>query len=116
MKEAILYKKLENEKVQCTACRRRCILEKNQIGFCGVRKNINGKLMLLVHSLPNAVNVDPIEKKPFFHFLPGSLSLSIGTQGCNFACQFCQNYDLSQRREIVGMKMLPNQLVKMALD
>jgi len=115
MKEAQLYKKL-NDKVQCLACRRKCILENNQIGFCGVRKNIKGKLYLLVHSLPNAINIDPIEKKPLFHFYPSSLALSIGTQGCNFACQFCQNYDLSQRREIIGTKILPNDLVKMALD
>lgn len=115
MKEAILYKKL-NGKVQCTACRRRCVLEEGQIGFCGVRKNIKGKLRLLVHSLPNAVNVDPIEKKPLFHFLPGTLAFSIGTQGCNFACQFCQNYDLSQRREIIGVRLTPTQAVKMALD
>jgi pyruvate formate lyase activating enzyme len=115
MKEAILYKKL-NEKVQCTACRRKCVLEEGRIGFCGVRKNVKGKLRVLVHSLPNAVNVDPIEKKPLFHFLPGSLALSIGTQGCNFACQFCQNYDLSQRREIIGTKLTPSQAVRMALD
>jgi len=115
MKEAVLYKKL-NGKVQCLACIRKCVLNESQIGFCGVRKNVKGKLMLLVHSLPNAVNVDPIEKKPLFHFLPGSLALSIGTQGCNFACQFCQNYDLSQRREIIGTKFTPSQAVRMALD
>jgi len=115
MKEAILYSKL-NDKIKCTACKRKCILNEGQIGFCGVRKNVKGKLMLLVHSLPNAVNIDPIEKKPLFHFLPGSLALSIGTQGCNFACQFCQNYDLSQRREIIGTKLTPSQAVRMALD
>jgi pyruvate formate lyase activating enzyme len=115
MREAILYKKL-NGNVQCLACIRRCVLNESKIGFCGVRKNVNGKLMLLVHSLPNAINIDPIEKKPLFHFLPGSLAFSIGTQGCNFACQFCQNYDLSQRREIIGTKLTPQQAVKMALD
>jgi len=115
MKEATLYKKLDG-KIQCVACRRRCMLEEGQIGFCGVRKNVRGKLRLLVYSLPNAVSIDPIEKKPLFHFLPGSLALSIGTQGCNFACQFCQNYDLSQRREIIGVKLTPRQAVRMALD
>jgi len=115
MKEGILYRKLDS-KIQCVACIRKCVLGEGQIGFCGVRKNVNNKLMLLVHSLPNAINVDPIEKKPLYHFLPGCLSLSIGTQGCNFACKFCQNYDLSQRKEIIGVKLTPSQSVKMALD
>ncbi len=113
MKEAILYKKI-NEKVQCLACARKCILENDSIGFCGVRKNINSKLYLLVHSLPSAVHIDPIEKKPFYHFYPGSLTLSIGTNGCNFACPYCCNYDLSQRRIIEGFDFPPEKAIETA--
>lgn len=116
MKEAFLQKKLGNERIMCTACNRYCKLRPNQTGFCGVRKNVKGKLMLLVHGFPAAIHVDPIEKKPLFHFYPGTRFLSIGTTGCNFACFFCQNWDLSQRREIIGTKLTPKQAVRIALD
>ncbi|MCX8190871.1 MAG: AmmeMemoRadiSam system radical SAM enzyme [Candidatus Aenigmarchaeota archaeon] len=115
MKSVMLFKSLIDDKIQCLACRRKCLLEKGQVGFCGVRKNVNGRLKLLVYSLPSAVNIDPIEKKPLFHFYPGSLALSIGTSGCNFACKFCQNYDLSQRIEIEGERLSPSALVKIGM-
>ena len=82
--------------LQCLACRRYCTIPEGQAGFCGVRVNEGGKLNLTVYGRPCAVWVDPIEKKPLFHFLPGSTSFSIGTFGCNFACTFCQNFSLSQ--------------------
>ncbi|MFA6530147.1 MAG: AmmeMemoRadiSam system radical SAM enzyme [Candidatus Micrarchaeia archaeon] len=82
--------------IECLACRRYCNIPNGEAGFCGVRTNENGKLKLLVHSKPCAVWIDPIEKKPFFHFLPGSKAYSIGTFGCDFACEFCQNWDISQ--------------------
>ncbi|MDP8013005.1 MAG: AmmeMemoRadiSam system radical SAM enzyme, partial [Nanoarchaeota archaeon] len=82
MKEALLYRK-EGDRVICTACARRCRLKDGQTGFCGVRKNIGGKLYLLVYGKAVAVNVDPIEKKPVTHFMPGSSIFSIGTTGCS---------------------------------
>ena len=115
MKEAFLYKKFDGKNVMCTACRRYCRLSDGQTGFCGVRKNINGKLQLLVYGLAAAVHIDPIEKKPLFHYYPGSRMLSIGTTGCDFACAFCQNWDLSHRRKIEGVKLSPENAVNTAL-
>jgi len=82
--------------IRCLACRRYCSIAEGQAGFCGVRVNEGGRLRLEVYGRPCAVHIDPIEKKPLFHFLPGSRSFSIGTFGCNFACSFCQNWDISQ--------------------
>ncbi|RMD45704.1 AmmeMemoRadiSam system radical SAM enzyme [Candidatus Pacearchaeota archaeon] len=99
MKEAKLYQKLKEKRLKCLACSNECIISNGKKGICGVRKNINGKLQLLVHGMPCAVHVDPIEKKPLYHFLPGSLAFSIGTIGCNFKCPWCQNWDISQNRD-----------------
>ncbi len=85
----MLAKSLGGGVVRCLACNRYCVIKEGNAGFCGVRANVKGKLTLTVHSKPAAVWVDPIEKKPFFHFLPGSTSFSLGTYGCNFACDFC---------------------------
>ncbi len=95
-KAKMLAKKLKNNVVQCFACNRRCNISDGNAGFCGVRVNDGGKLSLSVYGKPCAVWADPIEKKPLFHFLPGTRSFSIGTFGCNFACEFCQNWDISQ--------------------
>lgn len=115
MKEATLFEK-KGDRVICTACARRCQLKDGQTGFCGVRKNIGGKLFLLVYGKASAVNVDPIEKKPVMHYMPGARVLSIGTTGCSWACKYCQNYDLSQRREITGEKLMPNDIVDLAIE
>ncbi|MCJ7786843.1 AmmeMemoRadiSam system radical SAM enzyme, partial [Patescibacteria group bacterium] len=96
MKEAYLYKKLKDKKLQCQNCAHYCVIAPGKRGICGVRENIDGKLFALNYSKAIAVNIDPIEKKPFFHFLPGSHSLSIAAVGCNFRCLNCQNYDISQ--------------------
>lgn len=90
-------------------------MKPGQTGFCGVRKNIDGDLDLLVHSIPMAINIDPIEKKPVLHAYPGSRILSFGTSGCNFACKFCQNYEMSQRREVVGYRNTPEEIVNHAI-
>lgn len=90
------YKKLKNDEIQCLACFNQCKIKNGQTGICGVRKNENGKLKLLVENRPIAINLDPIEKKPLFHFLPGTEIFSFGTFGCNFRCAFCQNWDISQ--------------------
>jgi pyruvate formate lyase activating enzyme len=116
MKEAKLYRKdKRKEKIVCTACARYCRLSKNQVGFCGVRKNINGKLYLLVYGIVASAHIDPIEKKPVFHFMPGSKIFSIGTTGCNWACAYCCNFELSQRRKVEGRNMYPKKVVELAL-
>jgi pyruvate formate lyase activating enzyme len=95
---ALLWEKLADQQVRCFACAHYCTILPEHFGLCGVRKNIEGKLFTNVYEHPVAVHSDPIEKKPLFHFLPGSRALSLGTSGCNFRCAFCQNYDISQMR------------------
>ncbi len=115
-KEAILYEKLPDDKVRCTACARYCEIGKNQIGLCGIRGNENGKLNLFVYGKVIAGHVDPVEKKPVTHYHPGSKVFSIATTGCNWLCKYCQNHDISQRRKVEGQDMTPEQVVKTTLD
>ncbi|WP_297215857.1 AmmeMemoRadiSam system radical SAM enzyme [Thermoplasma sp.] len=113
--KATLYRKID-DMVECTACSRYCKLKEGKTGFCGVRKNIDGDLYLLVYGIPAAINVDPIEKKPVLHMFPGSMIYSLSTVGCSFACQYCQNYDISQRRTITGYHYEPQQIVEEAIS
>ena len=94
--EAYLYEPLKEKKVKCNLCSHRCIIKDGKRGICGVRENQGGILKTLVYGKLIASHIDPIEKKPLFHFMPGSLSYSIATVGCNFKCLFCQNADISQ--------------------
>ena len=94
--EAYLYKPLNEKKVKCNLCNHRCVIKNGRRGICGVRENQGGVLKTLVYGRLIASHIDPIEKKPLFHFMPGSLSYSIATVGCNFKCLFCQNADISQ--------------------
>jgi len=94
--EALLYDKLEDRKVRCALCSHRCVIPEGRRGICSVRENRGGILNTLVYGRLIARHIDPIEKKPLFHFLPGSLSFSIATVGCNFRCRFCQNADIAQ--------------------
>lgn len=94
--ECLFYEKLDGSKVRCNTCERRCIILPGRRGACRVRENRNGKLYLLVYGHPVSIHIDPIEKKPLFHFLPGTDILSYSTVGCNFFCKFCQNWDISQ--------------------
>lgn len=96
MKEAMLYTKLKDDLVRCQLCAHRCTIKPHRVGICGVRRNEEGTLYTMVYAKAVAVHVDPIEKKPLYHFLPGSASFSIATIGCNFRCLFCQNADISQ--------------------
>lgn len=105
LKKAILFKKLPEQTVQCLACKHYCKIGKGEVGICGVRQNIDGTLYLLVYGKAVAVNIDPIEKKPLFHFLPESKIFSLGTIGCNFACKFCQNWDISQASKGLKIKL-----------
>jgi pyruvate formate lyase activating enzyme len=94
--EAYLFDTIEDEKIKCHLCHHRCLISNGQRGICGVRENRNGTLHTLVYGNLIARHVDPIEKKPLFHFFPGSQSYSIATVGCNFKCRFCQNADIAQ--------------------
>jgi len=96
VKEAKFYEKLSDGRVRCFLCRHRCIINDGGAGICGVRRNNSGVLYTMVYDYPVALNVDPIEKKPLYHFLPGSRALSVAAVGCNFRCKFCQNFDISQ--------------------
>jgi pyruvate formate lyase activating enzyme len=96
MHEAMLYDKLEEGKVKCRLCAHGCVIGDGKRGICMVRQNQAGTLYTLVYGKPISGNPDPIEKKPLFHFQPGTLSYSIATIGCNFQCAFCQNWDISQ--------------------
>jgi pyruvate formate lyase activating enzyme len=119
MKEALLYKKLKNKRNQCQNCAHYCVIENGKKGICGVRENRDGKLYSLVYGKACAVNIDPIEKKPFFHFLPGSHSLSVATVGCNFKCASCQNHEISQMPQLTGkvegQEISPKEIVEAAL-
>jgi len=95
---AAFFRKLPNKMVQCQLCPRNCEVMDGERGDCGVRENRQGEYYTLVYGNPCAVHVDPIEKKPFFHILPGSPSFSIATAGCNLHCKFCQNWEISQAR------------------
>ena len=114
LKEAYYYKKLKNKTVQCQLCPHRCIIPEGRRGFCGVRQNREGILYSLVYAKPCARHIDPIEKKPLFHFLPSSFAYSIATAGCNFRCLFCQNWQISQAKpeELDYLYLTPAQLVK----
>ena len=94
--EALLYEKLEDHKVRCHLCCHRCLIIDGKRGICNVRENRDGTLHSLVYGRLIARHIDPIEKKPLYHFLPGSLSYSIAAVGCNFRCRFCQNADIAQ--------------------
>lgn len=98
MKEANFYK-IENNNIYCKLCHHFCIIKDGDAGICRVRKNIEQELYSLVYGRPVSLNIDPIEKKPLFHFLPGTATFSLGTLGCNFRCANCQNWDISQPEE-----------------
>lgn len=96
-KKALLFERLENNFLHCFLCAHQCKIAENNFGFCGVRQNIKGELFTFAYGELVAANIDPIEKKPLFHFLPGTNSFSIATKGCNFRCGFCQNWQISQQ-------------------
>ncbi len=118
MKEAMFYEKVEERKVKCFLCAHYCMISDGKRGICGVRENREGVLYSLVYGKIISMNVDPIEKKPLFHFCPGSRSLSIATVGCNFKCRHCQNYDIAQyskkQIDMPGENVTPKQVVDAA--
>jgi pyruvate formate lyase activating enzyme len=117
--KALLFETLEDHQVRCALCSHRCVIADGKRGICQVRKNTGGVLHSLVYGRLIAQHIDPIEKKPLYHFLPGSLSYSIATVGCNFRCRFCQNADIAQlpvdySGTIIGDPVEPEQVVKAA--
>jgi pyruvate formate lyase activating enzyme len=114
--EAILYEKLPENKVHCFLCARQCHIADGGVGFCLVRKNEKGKLYSLNYAKACSAGVDPIAKKPLFHFHPGASTLSIATMGCNFRCQFCDNWMISQAKGVEGHDFPPSDVVKAARD
>jgi len=119
LKEAVLWDKLDDKKVRCKLCNWRCAIGDGKLGKCRVRKNIDGVLYSLNYDKICSANPDPIEKKPLFHFQPGSRSFSIATMGCNFQCQFCQNWQISQAvledGQVEGQAISPERIVDSAI-
>ena len=111
------WKPLPGAGVECGLCFRGCRIPDGGRGACGVRENGGGRLRTLVHSRPSALGLDPIEKKPFFHVLPGAAALSLGTAGCNFSCRWCQNWEISQARpeEVPGSTLTPEGVASLAV-
>ncbi len=116
-KEAMFYKQLDETTIQCQLCPRNCVLKNGMRGFCQVREPRNGKHYSLVYGNPTAVHIDPIEKKPLFHFLPATNAFSIATAGCNFRCKYCQNWQISQfpPEETQNQYLPPRAAVEAAL-
>lgn len=120
MKQAMFQEAREGNKVQCSLCCHRCLISPGKRGICAVRENRDGTLYSLVYDKVIAQNIDPIEKKPLFHFQPGSMSYSIATPGCNFRCRHCQNADISQLPHdhggvVLGEEVSPSAIVAAAL-
>jgi pyruvate formate lyase activating enzyme len=116
MREASWYEKLDGRKVECQLCPQACTVADMERGTCGVRENREGVYYTLVHSVACSLHADPIEKKPFFHVMPGELALSYATAGCNVECKFCQNWEISQFRpeQVRSLYLPPDALVETA--
>jgi pyruvate formate lyase activating enzyme len=114
--EARFYKKMPQRKIQCELCPRKCVIDDLERGYCGVRENQGGTYYSLVYGKACSANIDPIEKKPLFHFLPGSKAFSIATVGCNVMCKFCQNWEISQANvdQVESMDLPPQQVAAVA--
>lgn len=115
--KAKLYDQL-NGKVNCKVCQHRCIVSPGRRGFCGTRENIDKDFYSIIYAAASSVAVDPIEKKPLFHFYPGSTILSLGTVGCNFRCKYCQNWNISQKtlEEINTQEILPEKAIQLTME
>jgi len=118
LKKAMFWKNLNLEDVQCLLCPNRCVIPKNGSGFCGIRKNIDGKLYTIAYSNPCAIHLDPIEKKPLYHFLPSATTLSLAIAGCCMKCAFCQNWEISQKTpdQTKNYRLQPLDIVEKAKE
>ena len=115
MKQAMFYEKLKDGSVRCTLCPRYCVIRPEGRGYCGARMNKDGVLYTLTYGLVSSIANDPIEKKPLFHFYPGSMVLSLGTYGCNMRCPGCQNWEIAHIDPSGSPNLLPDECVKIAL-
>lgn len=117
MQKAMLWEKTTGNQVQCKLCRQHCIISPGHRGLCRVRENKNGELYALTYGKPCSANPDPIEKKPLFHFMPGTRTFSIATAGCNFKCKHCQNHTISQAspEQVPSKTLTPEQVVHEAI-
>lgn len=113
MKPAMFYEKIENNCVRCLLCPHGCVLRQGKTGICMARKNMGGQLYSLNYARVSSIALDPVEKKPLYHFHPGKTILSAGTFGCNFKCGYCQNWSISQRNART-MGLMPEKLVDLA--
>ncbi|MBI2419866.1 MAG: AmmeMemoRadiSam system radical SAM enzyme, partial [Ignavibacteriales bacterium] len=113
---ALWWEKTAENKILCTLCPRYCTISNGQHGFCYIRKNSDGNLVSLGYGHPSGFGLDPIEKKPLNHFLPGSQILSFGTAGCNLGCKFCQNWHISKAKDVQNTTIYysPEQVVAIA--
>jgi pyruvate formate lyase activating enzyme len=118
VREAMYYEKLDHKKIRCKLCPRECVIDDKERGYCGDRENHEGTYYTLVHSRPCTWHADPIEKKPLFHFHPGSSAFSIATAGCNVNCKFCQNWEISQARpeQIRSIYLPPDKVAEKAQE
>ena len=114
LSDPLAYPRLHGE-VECYACGRRCLIHPEEFGFCGVRRNVGGRLESLTYGRVVAANVDVIENKPAYHYRPGSKLLSIGSVGCNWLCDFCINKPISQSHEIRGETFSPERVIELAI-
>jgi pyruvate formate lyase activating enzyme len=117
-REASFWRKIDNKKVQCSLCSHGCKIDEGKLGICRVRKNENGKLYTLIYGSCSSIASDPIEKKPLYHFYPGTNAFSIGTVGCNFKCDHCQNYSIStaDSKFPYMQELTPEQVVKLTKE
>lgn len=117
IREASWYDKLDGLRVACKLCPRECVVDDFERGYCGVRENRGGTYYTLVYGRPCSLHADPVEKKPLYHFLPGSKAFSLATAGCNMECQFCQNWQISQTRpeDLDSVELPPAQLAGSAV-
>jgi len=117
-REAMYYERLENKRVACRICFRNCVVPNGSRGFCGDRENQDGTLKLLVYNRPCAIQIDPVEKEPMFHLMPGTNILCIGTAGCNFRCKFCHNWHMAMAtvEETKNFNVTPEDVVRLAKE
>ncbi len=118
LREASYYQSLKGGKVKCLLCPNECLVPPGKCGSCGVRENRKGALYSLIYGETTSITLDPIEKKPLYHFYPGNYILSLGTKGCNFHCPFCQNYSISQNYTHLTdtLKITPQEAVNKAKE
>ncbi|MGR3220053.1 MAG: AmmeMemoRadiSam system radical SAM enzyme [Candidatus Anammoxibacter sp.] len=120
MKEAMIYESIGHEMVHCRLCPHNCVITEGKTGYCGVRKNTKGILYALTYEMVTSIAIDPIEKKPLYHFYPGTPTMSIGTFGCNMRCKHCQNWNISHNQATDDgnemHKLSPEDLIKLTKD